>query len=334
VRGELAAVIGRPGPEWVLGGVAAGAAGIFVCGAAGRLKELDLDAGGGRGEFSLAKGILLSLLAGILSAVYGFALEVAAPVAGIAERHGAGVWKGNVLYLFANTGAFVTAALYALHLARKNRSLGELRQLAPGGEPGSLSANYLLALLTGTLWYGQFFFYNLGHVHLGSRYAFSSWAIHMILLVLFSNLVAMLFREWKTCRGRTLAALGAGLTVLCAAVLMLTYGNYLALAGSAAVTAVPALDGATRGGRGRSPDQAPETQPAACAEPRPVLAGIDAATRGGRGRSPEQAPKTRPVACAEPRPVLAGIDAATTAAVAAQNSQLNPATARRISTGP
>ena len=57
-------------------------------------------------------------------------------------------------------------------------------------------------MLTGTLWYGQFFFYNLGHVRMGN-YKFTSWAIHMIMLVLFSNLVAVLFREWKGCRGRT-----------------------------------------------------------------------------------------------------------------------------------
>ena len=39
-------------------------------------------------------------------------------------------------------------------------------------------------------WYGQFFFYNVGYVRLGQRYAFSRWAIHMILLVMFSNLLA------------------------------------------------------------------------------------------------------------------------------------------------
>lgn len=226
VRGEFAAILARPGAGWVLAGVAAGAAGIAICGAAGRLKERDLDAAkGGRGEFSLVKGLLLSLVAGLLSAVYGFALEVAAPVADLAERHGAGVWKGNVVYLFANTGAFVTAALYSLYLARKNRSLGELRQTS--GLPSALKWNYLFALLTGTLWYGQFFFYNLGHVRLGAQYGFSSWAIHMIMLVLFSNLLAVLFKEWKGCRGRTQALVGLGLGVLCAAVLMLTYGNRL-----------------------------------------------------------------------------------------------------------
>ena len=98
----------------------------------------------------------------------------------------------------------------------------------PAGESGgSLPANYLLAFLTGTLWYGQFFFYNLGHVRLGKDYAFSSWAIHMIVLVLISNGVAVLFKEWRGCRGRTHGTVGFGLAVLCAAVILLTYGNYL-----------------------------------------------------------------------------------------------------------
>jgi len=228
VRGQFGDIFAKVGAGWVFAGVAAGAVGIAVCGAAGHFKEGDLKArAGGPGEFSMIKGLLLSLLAGVLSAVYGFALEVAAPVVDIAEQHGAGIWKGNIAYLFANTGAFVTAALYSLYLARRNKSLGELRRLRAGEGRASLTGNYLLALLTGTLWYGQFFFYNLGHVRLGRQYAFSSWAIHMILLVLFSNLVGVVFQEWKGCRERTKTTIGLGLAVLCAAILLLTYGNYL-----------------------------------------------------------------------------------------------------------
>lgn len=228
VRGQLSVILASPGSGWVFGGVAAGAAGIAVCGVAGRLKEHDLDAGGGgRGGFSLLKGFLLSLLAGVLSAVYGFALDAAAPVVALAEQYGAGIWKGNVAYLFANSGAFVTVLAYTLWLARRNRTLGEFRRLAPGDGAGSLSRNYLLAVLTGTLWYGQFFFYNLGHVRLGPAYAFSSWAIHMIMLVLISNALGMVLCEWKGCRPVTRAAIGLGLAILCGAVGMLTYGNYL-----------------------------------------------------------------------------------------------------------
>ena len=228
VRGQFAAILSKPGADWVIGGVVAGAAGIALCGMAGHLKEKDLDASPGkRGEFSLLKGLLLSLLAGVRSAVYGFALEVAAPVADLAEHYGAGIWKGNVSYLFTNTGAFVTALLYSLYLARKNHSLGELKTLPGGSGAAALRWNYLFALLTGTLWYGQFFFYNLGHVHLGAQYAFSSWAIHMILLVLFSNVLAVFLREWKGCTTRTRMIVATGLTILCAAVLMLTYGNWM-----------------------------------------------------------------------------------------------------------
>ena len=56
---------------------------------------------------------------------------------------------------------------------------------------------------------------------------FSSWAIHMIMLVLFSNLFAVYFPEWIGCRARTKAIIGVGLVVLCAAVLSQTYGNYI-----------------------------------------------------------------------------------------------------------
>jgi L-rhamnose-H+ transport protein len=228
VRGQFGELVSRTGIGWIFGGVILGAIGIAVCGVAGRYKENDLKAKAeGPLEFSLTKGMLLSLLAGVLSAVYGFALEVAAPVADIAEQHGAGIWKGNVSYIFANSGAFVTVALYSLYQARKNKSLKELLRLRNGNESANLAWNYVLALLTGTLWYGQFFFYNLGHVRLGAQYAFSSWAIHMIMLVLFSNVVAILFKEWHGCLNRTKMAVGWGLIVLCLAVLSLTYGNYL-----------------------------------------------------------------------------------------------------------
>lgn len=198
-----------------------------MCGISGRFKERDLDAArGGHGEFNLMKGLVLSLLAGVLSAVYGFALEVMEPVIAVAEVHGAGHWKGNVAYLFANTGAFITASVYSLYLARKNRSLRELVRLPADAKRGALGVNHLLAFLTGTLWYGQFFFYNLGHVRMGA-YAFSSWAIHMIMLVLFSNLLAVVLRERKGCQPRTKLAINLSLTVLVGAVLLLTYGNYL-----------------------------------------------------------------------------------------------------------
>ena len=225
-KGTLAATLSKPGAEWIIAGIAIGTLGIAGAGWAGRLKERDLSAQQLSGDFSLVKGFLLSLLAGVLSAVYGFALEAGEPIAEVATAHGAGVFRGNVVYIFSNTGAFLTTSLYCLYLHARHQSIGEFVRLPAGQPEAALPVNFLMAAITGLVWSGQFFFYNLGHVRMGS-YKFTSWAIHMILLVLISNLVGVVLREWRECRRLTLQTISVAFIVLVAAVLSLTYGNYL-----------------------------------------------------------------------------------------------------------
>lgn len=97
------------------------------------------------------------------------------------------------------------------------RSLGS----TPAG--ASLALNWLIPLITGVFWYGQF--YNLGHVRMGT-YKFTRWAIHVIMPVLISNVVGVFFKKWTGVRPRTQAAITVRLLVLMTAVLLLTYGNY------------------------------------------------------------------------------------------------------------
>ena len=123
-------------------------------------------------------------------------------------------------------GAFMTSAFYCLWLGRRNRTLGEYTS---GATP--LAANWTLAALSGLLWYCQFFFYGLGHTRMGP-YGFSSWALHMILLVAFSNVLGLVLYEWRGCRPRTLRVLAVALVVLVAAVLTIAYGNNLGSAAS------------------------------------------------------------------------------------------------------
>ena len=127
----------------------------------------------------------------------------------------------------SNIGAFLTTSIYCLYLHLKHKTLGELVALPAGTEKASLPLNWIMAIVTGVFWYGQFFFYNLGHVRMGT-FAFSSWGIHMIMLVLFSNVVGIMLREWRLCRRLTHQVLMLALTVLVGAVLSLTYGNKVA----------------------------------------------------------------------------------------------------------
>lgn len=224
VSGQLASVFGRTGSSWVLAGIGIGVVGILLSGFAGRLKELDLQ--GQNSDFNLKKGLPLCLLAGVLSAVYGFSLAAGEPIAAVAASHGAGVFQGNVVYIFSNSGAFLTTGIYCLWLHVRHRTLGEYVELPADPERRALPLNFALAILTGCLWYGQFFFYGLGHVRMGD-FKFSSWGIHMIMLVLFSSLAGLLLREWQECRGRTWSMLSAALAMLLVAVLSLAYGSYL-----------------------------------------------------------------------------------------------------------
>lgn len=226
VKGTLSATLQKAGAGWVVAGIVVGTLGIALAGAAGRMKERDLSEQAAGGEFSLLKGLLLSLLAGVLSAVYGFAIEAGEPIADVASAHGAGLWRGNVVYLFSNTGAFLTTAIYCLGLHARHRTLGEMVELPAGSPEACLPLNWAMAVVTGVFWYGQFFFYNLGHVQMGA-YKFTSWAIHMTMLVLLSNLVGVILREWRGCRRRTHRTVRLALAVLIGAVLSLTFGNYL-----------------------------------------------------------------------------------------------------------
>jgi L-rhamnose-H+ transport protein len=245
VKGTLLTTLNKPGAEWIVAGIVAGTVGIAAAGWAGRLKERDLSTQQTSGQFSLVNGLLLSLLAGVLSAVYGFALEAGEPIADVATAHGAGPWRGNVVYIFSNTGAFLTTSIYCLYLHARHKTLAELVELPAGQPEASLPVNWALALVTGLFWYGQFFFYNLGHVRMG-HYKFTSWAIHMIMLVLISNLVGVLLREWRHCGRLTHRTIAAALAILVVAVLLLTYGNYIGEAAATQSTAKTQLQNSPR----------------------------------------------------------------------------------------
>jgi L-rhamnose-H+ transport protein len=90
-----------------------------------------------------------------------------------------------------------------------------------------LAFYYLMAILSGAFWYFQFFFYGIGHWHMGQKFGFTSWVLHMSLLILFSNFYGWLFQEWTGSAKWPRRVLHLGMAVIVVATLIIAYGNWL-----------------------------------------------------------------------------------------------------------
>ncbi|HEX2851710.1 MAG TPA: L-rhamnose/proton symporter RhaT [Opitutaceae bacterium] len=224
LAGKLAETVQSDAGIYVVAGVLLGGGAMIVTGLAGFRKERELAGSAANASFNPRVGLPIVVLAGVLSAVFSFSLEAGKPIAAIAAQHGAGHFQGNVIYLFSNSGAFTTTLFYAGWVGIKAGTWGELLRTPDGI---GLFRNYFLSFVTGLLWYLQFFFYGLGNVRMG-RFDFSSWAIHMTILILLSCGFGVAIGEWKACQPKTKWMIGAAVVLLFAAVGLLTYGNYLA----------------------------------------------------------------------------------------------------------
>ena len=90
-----------------------------------------------------------------------------------------------------------------------------------------MTANYLLAMAAGVIWYTGFFFYGMGTTKMG-RYDFSSWSIHLAFVIVFSTLCGILALEWKGVSRRTKGWVFLAICVLILSTVVTGFGNALA----------------------------------------------------------------------------------------------------------
>lgn len=197
-------------------GVGITLAGIAVIGYAGSLRAATMSEEEKRAairDFALTKGLVVALLAGVMSACFALGLDAGAPIKAAAAAQGVDpLFAGLPVILLVTTGGFVTNAAYCLYQNVRNHTAGEYLRVSRS----TLVNNLLFCALAGLLWYSQFFGLETGKSFLvGSPVLTAfSWSILMSLNVLFSNLWGILLKEWKGSSARTLATLVAGLVLL------------------------------------------------------------------------------------------------------------------------
>ena len=191
-------------------------AGIAIIGYAGSLRAKNMSEEERKAaikDFALGKGLLVALLAGVMSACFSLGLAAGQPIADAAAGMGSkALFVTLPATLLVTVGGFVTNAIYCLYQNVKNKTIKDYISV-----PGNVLINNLLfCALAGGLWYSQFFGLGVGKSFFqeGSVIMVFSWSILMSLNVTFSNVWGIILKEWKGVGAKTWAILILGLVIL------------------------------------------------------------------------------------------------------------------------
>lgn len=226
LNGHLVEYFTRSGSAIIIAGMLLSVAGVGMCGWAGFKKENDLQKLAGQSiSFKMSTGLMLAIIAGVLSAVFNLSLEHGQPIADIAAKNGAGNFEGNAKMIVSTSGCFVVNFIWFIVLGIKEKTLTEFA-VSEGLSRSRIVKNTFWSALAGTLWFVQFLFYGLGHVQMGN-YRFISWVLHMSMLIFFSFGIGVIMKEWKKVSKNTYITLIIALLTLIASFVVMTVGSYI-----------------------------------------------------------------------------------------------------------
>jgi len=215
----------------MLCGLAICVMGIVLCGKAAVLKERELDKGkkeANNDEYKFGLGLLVAIIAGVLSACFNFGIEAGKPMANVANdlwkagdmTKGEFLFQNNVTYVVLLWGGLTTNFIWCFILNLKNKTFKDYTNTKT-----PLVTNYLLCALAGTTWYLQFFFYGMGESKMGN--GASSWILHMAFIILIANLWGVLLKEWKGVSRKTYATIIGGIALIVISVIIVGFSKSL-----------------------------------------------------------------------------------------------------------
>jgi L-rhamnose-H+ transport protein len=224
IFGGIVEYFTRPGGGIVLTGMLISVIGVSLCGYAGFKKEKDLNELENKStQFNMLTGLILAIIAGILSGIFNVSLEFGQPIADLAAKNGAENFEGNAKLIVSTSGCYLVNFIWFLILGIKENTLNQFSTKS-GISKNILLRNYVLSAFAGMLWCMQFFFYGIGHVKMGN-FQFASWVLHMSMLIFFSYIVGIIMKEWKQVKKTTYITLIFALLILILSFVITAYGS-------------------------------------------------------------------------------------------------------------
>lgn len=203
-------------------GVSITLAGIAVIGYAGSLRSKSMSEEERKAavkDFALTKGLLVALLAGVMSACFALGLEAGTSIKEATLAGGVKpIFAGLPVIFLVTLGGFFTNAVFCIQQNIKNKTGKEYLSVPKN----VFFQNIMFCALAGVLWYSQFFGLEMGKSFLTDSpvlLAFS-WSILMSLNVVFSNVWGIILKEWKGVGTKTIAVLVIGLIILISSIIV------------------------------------------------------------------------------------------------------------------
>lgn len=153
-------------------------------------------------------GLLLCILAGVLSPLVNFALAFGAPLLARAARLGVSPSsQANVIWPPLLTAAMVPYLVYCFYLWRKN---GSFRLFALSGT----SSYWFFGTAMGLLWTGSLALYGAASTRMAAMGPILGWPLFMSAIINTSNVWGFVTGEWKSANRKAIATMIGGIVFL------------------------------------------------------------------------------------------------------------------------
>ncbi len=205
----------------ILFGTALVIAGIVVCSIGGSRRALADGTAMDTRPNSFKGGLVIAILAGVLSCLPNVGVAFGGNVIGAAEKLGVSASSsGNTVWALLFTLGCAVNLAYCLYLMLSRKTLGRYFGHAT---PRNLGLSALMA----AMWIGSFYFYGAGAARLGRLGVVVGWPLFISLSIAVGNVWGLWRGEWKGSTPGARRLLNLGLGVLMVAIVVLATSNLL-----------------------------------------------------------------------------------------------------------
>jgi L-rhamnose-H+ transport protein len=211
----------RPGIITIIGVVIA-LVGIGFCGLAASKKDSEVKSDKATsGDFDFKKGVIVALIAGVMSACFAFGEKSGQAMIDIAKQFNPdSIWVNNTVYAVILIGGFVANMVYCFWMSFKNKSFADYSK-------PNISMYFVFAAIAGLLWFSQFVFKGMGTNKMSGDMGYITWCLLFSLVIVFSNVIGIFTGEWKGVKKTTILTLVGGLLILIFSVLIIGFAKVL-----------------------------------------------------------------------------------------------------------